>query len=79
MSTESLPSNVVVNLPALKASVADGGRVMLGIVRGLMSTKYLLMMSKGPVTNQLLYGNSTVNSVAWLLLPCHCHVKVKGS
>ena len=35
VSTESLPSNFAVNLPALKASVADGGRVMLGIVSGL--------------------------------------------
>ena len=36
-SVASSPSNLVVNLPALKASVADGGRVMLGIVNGLQS------------------------------------------
>ena len=39
VSTESSPSNFIVNLPALKASVADGGRVMLGIVRGLTKKK----------------------------------------
>ena len=39
VSTESSPSNFIVNLPALKASVADGGRVMLGIVRGLTKMK----------------------------------------
>ena len=34
-STASSPSNLVVNLAALNASVADGGSVMLGMVRGL--------------------------------------------
>lgn len=53
VSTESFPSNLVVNLPALKASVADGGRVMLGIVKGLHVNKKLLTMYKGPVTKQL--------------------------
>ena len=62
VSTESSPSNFIVNLPALKASVADGGRVMLGIVRGLRK------MKKNKIYCYFLIPKSVFSNCAWTLI-----------
>ena len=93
VSTESSPSNFIVNLPALKASVADGGRVMLGIVRGLTKMKkneilllflniqiciFKLCMNSNPIMSKQDYGNSLCASFQ-LQLQAHVYTYVAVS